>query len=107
MEQVDLYREHYPVGSMARLALEMGLNIAARRHDAYQIGRQHLRNGCLSWQPAKTSKTTGKMLTIRILPGVQAALDAMPRSDALAFLLTEDGEPFASSAALATNSPIE
>jgi hypothetical protein len=31
MEQVDLYREHYPVGSMARLALEMGLNIAARR----------------------------------------------------------------------------
>ena len=38
-------------------------------------------------------------LTIRVLPELQAALDAMPHSDALTFLLTEYGRPFASAAA--------
>ena len=75
------------------------LNIAARRHDAHLIGHQHLRNGCLSWRPSKTSQSTGKVLTIRVLPELQAALDAMPHSDALTFLLTEYGRPFASAAA--------
>ena len=53
----------------------------------------------LTWRPSKTSQTTGKVLTIPVLPELQAALDAMPRSDALTFLLTEYGRPFASAAA--------
>jgi integrase len=83
---------------MARLALELMLNIAARRHDAHLIGRQHLRDGCLTWRPSNTSQSTGKVLTIRVLPELQAALDAMPRNNAT-FLLTELGRPFASPAA--------
>ena len=98
-EQIEQYRERHANGTMARLALELMLNIAARRHDAHLIGRQHLRDGCLSWRPSKTSQTTGKVLTIRVLPELQAALDAMPRSDALTFLLTDYGRPFASAAA--------
>ena len=97
--QILQYREHYANGTMARLAMELMLNIAARRHDAHLIGRQHLKNGCLSWRPSKTSQTTGKVLTIRVLPELQAALDAMPKSDALTFLLTDYGQPFKSAAA--------
>jgi integrase/recombinase XerD len=97
--QIAQYRERHPHGTMARLALALMLNVAARRHDAHLIGRQHLRNGCLSWRPGKTSQTTGKMLTIRIMPELQAALDAMPHSDALTFLLTEYGRPFTSAGA--------
>jgi len=97
--QIEQYRQRHANGTMARLAMEVMLNIAARRHDAHLIGRQHLRNGCLSWRPSKTSQTTGKVLTIRVLPELQAALDAMPHSDALTFLLTEYGRPFASAAA--------
>jgi integrase/recombinase XerD len=97
--QIEQYRKRHAIGTMARLALELMLNIAARRHDAPLIGRQHLRNGCLSWRPSKTSQTTGKLLTIRILPELQAALDAMPPNDALTFLLTEHGRPFKSAAA--------
>ena len=97
--QIEQYRERHANGTMARLAMELMLNIAARRHDAHLIGRQHLRNGCLTWRPSKTSQTTGKVLTIRVLPELQAALDAMPSSDALTFLLTEYGRPFASAAA--------
>ena len=67
-----------------------------RREDRIEL---HLRNGCLSWRPAKTAQTTGIRLTVRELPELQAALDAMPKSDALTFILTEHGRLFASSAA--------
>jgi len=97
--QIAQYCERHAIGTMARLALELGLNIAARRHDARLIGRQHLKNGCLSWRPSKTSQSTAKVLTIRVLPELQAALDAMPRTDALTFLLTEHGRPFKSAPA--------
>ena len=64
--QIELCRARYANGTMARLAIELMLNILARRHDAHLIGRQHLRNGYLSWRPAKTANTTGKRLTIRV-----------------------------------------
>jgi integrase/recombinase XerD len=97
--QIVRYRERYAIGTTARLALELMLNIAARRHDAHLIGRQHLRGGNLSWRPNKTLRTTAKVLTIRVLPALQAALDAMPQSDALTFLVNDYGRPFASAAA--------
>ena len=97
--QIEQYREQYAYGTMGRLAFELAPNNAARRHDVHLRGRQHLRNGCLSWRPSKTRKTTAKVLTIRVLPELQAALDAMPHSDALTFLLTEYGRPFKSAAA--------
>ena len=103
--QIEQYRERHANGTMARLAMELMLNIAARRHDAHLIGRQHLRFDTddqqwkLSWRPSKTSQPAGKVLTIRVLPELQAAIDAMPNSDALTFLLTEFGRPFASAAA--------
>jgi hypothetical protein len=44
------------------------------------------------------------MLSIRILPELQTALDAMPaRDDVLNFLVTDYGRPFASAAAFGNN----
>jgi integrase/recombinase XerD len=100
------YRAHHAIGTMARLALELALNIAARREDLHVIGRQHLTlasgKPCITWRPSKTSRSTGKVLTIRILPELQEALDAMPKTNVLAtaFLTTSFGKPFASAAAL-------
>jgi hypothetical protein len=54
--QIEQYRRQHANGTMARLAMELMLNIAARRHDAHLIGRQHLRNGCLTWRPSKASQ---------------------------------------------------
>ncbi len=76
--QVAQYRKRHTVGTVARLALELLLNIAARRHDAHLIGQQHIKNGKLSWRPHKTLRTTGKVLSIRILPSLQEAIDAIP-----------------------------
>ena len=93
--QVGMYREHHRLGTMARLALELMLNIAARRGDAHRIGRPHLsfdpdnQLWVLTWRPGKTLRTTGKALTIPVLPSLQEALDAMSESDVLTFLTTD------------------
>jgi hypothetical protein len=80
-ERIAVYRQRHPLGTMARLAIELTLNIAARRHDIHLIGRQHLRDGFLTWRPHKTHRTTNKVLTVRVMPELAAALDAMPRID--------------------------
>ncbi|MBI2715694.1 MAG: tyrosine-type recombinase/integrase [Rhizobiales bacterium] len=98
--QVAQYREHHKLGTVARLALELLLNIAARRHDAHALGRQHITEGRLCWRPHKTLRTTGKMLKVKIIPQFQAALDVMPESKGVLNFLTNDyGRPFASAAA--------
>jgi integrase/recombinase XerD len=101
--QIAQYRECHQLGSMARLALELLLNIAARRHDAHLLGQQHVRDAKLSWRPHKTQRSTGKMLTIKIIPELQAALDAIPKTGradgVLTFLVNDYGRAFASAAA--------
>ena len=39
--EVDTYRKHHKIGTKARLALELMLNVGARISDASRIGRQH------------------------------------------------------------------
>jgi hypothetical protein len=41
--QIAAYRDRHPMGSTARLALELLLNVAARRGDAHKLGVQHIR----------------------------------------------------------------
>jgi integrase/recombinase XerD len=106
--QIAQYRERHPLGTMARLAIEPLLNIAARRHDAHDLGQQHIRTDAkgqrkLAWRPHKTLRTTGKLLSIKIMPTLQEAIDATPKTaradGVLTFLVTDYGKPFASAAA--------
>ena len=102
-EQIAQYRAAHPPGTAARLTIELMLNIAARRGDVYQLGPQHVQviDGVkkLVWRPSKTKRSTGRLLKVRILPNLQAAIDAMPRSqDLRAFLVSKYGRPFKSEA---------
>ncbi len=97
--QIAAYRERHKLGTVARLAIELLLNIAARRHDAHELGQQHIRDSKLCWRPHKTRRSTNKMLKVPILSELQAALDAMPVNDSLTFLVNDYGRPFASAAA--------
>jgi integrase/recombinase XerD len=109
LPQILQYRQHHQIGTVARLALELMLNIAARREDAHKIGRPHLsfdpdnQLWKMTWRPSKTRRSTNKSLTIPILPSLQEALDAIPKEarseGVLAFLVNEYGRPFASGAA--------
>jgi integrase len=88
-KQIEIFRCHHPLGSRARLALELLLGTAQRRADVVRMGPQHVRDGLLY----VTQQKTGAELAIPILPELQAALDATP-SGHLTFLITAYGKPF-------------
>src|SRR5262249_4703584 len=99
-EQIAAYRDKHPISTVSRLALELLLNVAARRGDAHKLGVQHMKDGKISWRPAKTLRSSDRALSFPILPELQRAIDATPRRDgALAFLVNDYGKPFASAAA--------
>ena len=99
-EQIAVYRDKHLIGTVARLALELLLNVAARRGDAHKLGVQHMKDGKISWRPSKTLRSSDRPLSIPILPQLQRAIDAAPRREgALAFLVNDYGKPFASAAA--------
>jgi integrase/recombinase XerD len=80
-EQIAQYRNAHPIGTIARLGIELLLNVAARRGDAHQLGQQHIKAGKICWRPGKTLRSTGKVLSIAILPELRRAIDALPRND--------------------------
>lgn len=88
-DDVARYRARHPLGTRARLALELLAGFGQRRGDTVLMGRQHIRQGILSLRQSKT----GVLVEIPVLPEVWAAIDAM-ESDSLTFLITEFGKPF-------------
>jgi integrase len=89
---IEAYRARHPLGTMARLALELFLNTCQRRSDVLHMGRQHIHAGRLQFQQKKTKVR----LTIPILPDLAAALDKLPAEN-LTFLVRADGTQFTDS----------
>ena len=100
-EQIARYRAAHPVGSKARLALELGFYTAQRRGDVVRMGRQHL-SDCLHERLRELGvesmlfvrqEKTGVELDIPIHPELQAVLDATPGGH-LTFLTTKTGKSY-------------
>lgn len=70
--------------------MELILWTDQRKVDAIHLGRQHMRSGKFVIRQSKT----GKRLVLAIAPPLAAAIDAMPPSDAMCFIMTEWGRPF-------------
>jgi integrase len=97
-EDVRRFEARHPLGTMARLALCLMLYTGCRRGDVRLLGRQHVRNGELTYTQEKNKRRNPITLTIRVHSELQRAIDAMPPSPHLTFVLTNQGKPFASSA---------
>jgi integrase len=94
-DEISTYRAHYPVGTKARLALEIFLNVGARISDACRIGRQHQAEGRLNfvaWKGRNKSKTR-RTIDVPISPELAQALSCTPTGD-LTYLVTDPGQPF-------------
>jgi integrase len=89
-EDIAQYRARWPLGTKQRLAMELMLWTDQRKVDAIHLGRQHIRDGKFVIRQSKT----GKGLVLPIAPPLAAAIDAMPSSDAMCFIVTEWGRPF-------------
>jgi integrase len=89
-EECALFEAHHTLGTRERLAYELLLQVGHSRCDIVRMGRQHVRDGVLSLQRQKTKVA----FDVTVMPMLQAAIDAMPQSDHLMFLVTAFGKPF-------------
>ena len=89
VEEVTRYQERHPVGTQARLALDIMLYTGLRRSDAIVLGRQHVRNGVVSIKAGKN----GAEIVIPILPPLAESIEATKTGD-LVFLVNTRGRPW-------------
>lgn len=88
--EIAQYRARHPLGTNARLAMELILWTDQRRVDSIHLGRQHIQDGRFKITQTKTGKT----LWIAIAPQLIEAIVAMPPKPALCFLVNDTGKPF-------------
>jgi integrase len=89
-EECSKFESYHAIGTRARLAYELLLQVGQSRCDVVRMGRQHVRNETLSLQRQKT----GVLFDVPVMPELQRAIDAMPASNHLTFLVTGQGKPF-------------
>jgi integrase len=79
----------HPIGSKARLALELLLSTGQRRSDVVRMGWQHVQDDCIAVRQEKTNTP----LLIPIDEPLAAVLSVLPRTN-MTFLVTGFGKPF-------------
>ena len=92
IEDVVKYEARWPEGSKERVWLHVLLYIGCRRGDAVQIGRQHVRDGVITFVTEKGRSKRRLEVSRRIEPELAATLERGPCGD-LAFICGERGQP--------------
>jgi integrase len=96
-EEIAQFRARHPLGTKARLAIELMLAVAGRRGDAITLGRQHLKNGWLIFTQEKNRKRRPVTVECPVPAELAAAIKACPSPEtSLTFLTNEWGRPFSS-----------
>jgi integrase len=91
-DDIRKFHETHPLGTMARLAVDLMLWTGMRRSDAVRIGRQHIKNSILTFDVKKSGDL--KTLRLPIAAPLAESIMAMPRSGQLTLILTAYGQPF-------------
>ncbi|MGV8832559.1 MAG: tyrosine-type recombinase/integrase [Devosia sp.] len=93
--EIAQFEARHPIGTKARLAIALLINLAQRRSDIVQFGPKHVRNGMISFTQHKNRNVKDKAisLTIPIDPDLQDIIDATP-CGTTTYLVTEFGKPF-------------
>lgn len=87
--EIAAYEERHPVGSRARLALDLMLWTGQRGGDARVMGPPTVRGKRMH----VTQEKTGAVVSVPILPALAESILAAP-SGGLVFLLSEHGKPY-------------
>lgn len=89
-EDIGRYRATHPIGTMARLTLELALNTAARKCNVAGLTREDIRDGRIITQHAKGNNES----SVRLLPMTRKALEALPAAPIKHLVVTQFGKPF-------------
>src|SRR6056297_3478060 len=95
LDEIEKYEKTHTVGTTARLALTLDLYTGQRRAALVQFGKQHVRDGWLSFTQHKNRNSKPVLMEIPIIPNLQKILDESPTGD-LTFLVTAFNRPFTS-----------
>jgi integrase len=90
LAECEQFEAHHAVGTRARLAYELLLQAGQSKCDVVRMGRQHVRKGMMTMKRQKT----GTAFNVEVTPRLREAVDAMPASNHLTFLITGEGNPF-------------
>jgi integrase/recombinase XerD len=93
-EEIQQYYERHPIGSQARLALDLLRYTTGRREDAPRLGRQHIRDGRVRFRQAKNEHRNPIDIDIPLHPALAESIATANVSTNMTFLLTEFGKPF-------------
>lgn len=88
--EIEQFRRRHPLGTKARLALEIMLWTWQRRGDARLFGPGQLKDGRVHYRQGKT----GKDLWLPAAPQLLSAISATQRIGLKTFIVTEYGKPF-------------
>lgn len=89
-EDIAAYRNAHPLGTMARLVIEIVLNTAARRSNVATLTRDDLQDGRITVAHVKDNNVSN----IEVSPTTRAALDALPVTPIKHLVVTQFGKPF-------------
>jgi len=88
-DEVARYQAKHPVGTQARLALDIMLYTGLRRSDAIVLGKQHVRDGFITIRAIKN----GAEIHIPILPPLAESIAATETGD-MVFLVNRRKQPW-------------
>ncbi len=91
--EVHQYMARHPLGTKARLALDLLLFTIVRRSDVVKLGPQMEWNGRILFRETKGADHVVKEHEMTILPALRASIDATP-SGHLSYLATQHGKPY-------------
>lgn len=92
-DEIEQFYERHPIGTQARLALDILRYTTCRREDAPRLGRQHIRKGRIRFQQAKNEHRNPIDIDIPLHPDLAASIAASQLGN-MTFLITEYGKPF-------------
>ena len=90
--EVAQYEARHPIGTKARLTLDLFLYTGVRISDVVKLGPQMERDGKLVFTEGKGEANLVKTHALPILPPLRASIDATP-SGQLVYLATKAGKP--------------
>jgi integrase/recombinase XerD len=91
--EIEQFYERHPLGTQARLAIDLIRFTTGRREDAPRFGRQHTRDGRVRFRQAKNEHRSPIDIDIPLHPALGASIAAAQVGN-LTFLITEFGKPF-------------
>lgn len=87
-DEIEAFEKRWPRGTRERVMFDIFLYTGLRRGDAARLGKQHVRNGVITLDTAKTDTR----VVLPVLAELARTLAAGPVGD-LAFIATADGHP--------------